>query len=490
MSVSPDSDGLRSTPVQPRGGPLPLCVDLDGTVILSDLLFESLILLVKRNPFYLLRVLLWLVQGRATLEAEIAARVTLDPGALPYNRELLAWLESEHCTGRRLWLCAASNEALAACVASHLGFFEGLLPSDRRVNLIGGARAARLVEHFGSGGFDYCGNAWQDIAIWKEARGAIVVRGGRGLQEAAARHVPVLRGFPLQISRPRTLLRALRPHQWAKNGLLLVPLLAAHHINELSDVAAGLLAVLAFCLCASSVYVLNDLLDLETDRRNPRKSQRPFAAGLLSLRVGCVLVPVLFGLAFTIAMFLPLSFAVVLTSYYTLTLTYSFALKGLALIDALVLAALYTLRIVAGAAAVNVPLSFWMLLFSVFLFLSLAFVKRFAELDALRRQNQLRAIGRDYEVGDLSVLQSLGSAAGYLSVLVLALYINSPEIESLYRRPKVIWVLCVLLLFWISRVWMLAQRGAMHNDPVLFALKDRASLAVGVLVIMTVALAL
>jgi 4-hydroxybenzoate polyprenyltransferase len=201
-------------------------------------------------------------------------------------------------------------------------------------------------------------------------------------------------------------------------------------------------------------------------------------------------VLVLLGLAFTITMFLPSSFAAVLTSYYTLTLAYSFALKGLALIDALALAALYTLRIVAGAVAIDIPLSFWMLLFSVFLFLSLAFVKRFAELDALRRQNQFRAIGRDYEVRDLPVLQSLGSAAGYLSVLVLALYINSPEIESLYRRPKVIWVLCVLLLFWISRLWMTAQRGAMHDDPVVFALKDRVSLAVGVLVMMTVALAL
>jgi len=231
------------------------------------------------------------------------------------------------------------------------------------------------------------------------------------------------------------------------------------------------------------------LLDLEADRAHPRKSKRPFAAGDLSIGVGLAMVPGLLALAVAIAIFLPPRFAEVLATYFALTTAYSFYLKRFMLIDALALAGLYTLRIIAGAAAVDVPLSFWMLLFSVFLFLSLAFVKRFAELNDLRRQNGLQAAGRGYRVEDLSVLQSLGSAAGYLSVLVLALYINSPEIGVLYHRPKLVWMLCILMLYWINRIWMMAQRGAVHDDPVLFALKDRQSLAIGLAAAITVALA-
>ena len=288
----------------------------------------------------------------------------------------------------------------------------------------------------------------------------------------------------------RAIVRALRPHQWTKNVLLLVPLLAAHRANDLEAATATLLATLAFCLCASSVYVLNDLLDLEADRAHPRKSKRPFAAGELSIGTGLWLSACLLAAAALVAPFVSAKFSLVLFVYYAVTLAYSLFLKRFLLIDALALAGLYTLRIIAGAAAVSVPLSFWLLLFSMFLFLSLAFVKRFAELEALRRQQRLRAAGRGYWVEDLSILQSLGTAAGYMSVLVLALYINSPEIEPLYHRPKVVWMLCVLLLYWISRVWMMAQRGHMHDDPVVFALKDRQSLAIGVCAAVTLALAI
>jgi len=476
--------------VTPPAVTLPLCVDLDGTLISSDLLLESLLLLVKRNPLYLFLLPLWLMRGKAVLKAEIAARVTLNPAALPYNRAFLEWLEAERRNGRSLWLCTAANAQLAAGVAAHVGLFDGVLASDRRTNLAGAAKASQLVEHFGEGGFDYCGNERRDLAIWQRARGAVIVHGGRQLEESAARHVPVLRAFPARVNTARAVLRALRPHQWAKNALILVPLLAAHRTGDVGSLAQALLAFVAFCLCASSVYVINDLLDLEADRAHPRKSRRPFAAGDLSLIAGFVLAPCLLSFAVALAALLPAKFQLVFASYYCLTLAYSFALKGRVLVDALVLAGLYTLRIIAGAAAVAVPLSFWLLLFAVFLFLSLAFVKRFAELDSLRRQQRLRAVGRGYHVEDLPILQSLGTAAGYLSVLVLALYINSPDIEALYRRPKFIWMLCVLMLFWISRVWMQAQRGKMHDDPVVFALKDRVSLAVGVLAAVTVALAI
>lgn len=469
---------------------VPLCVDLDGTLIRSDLLLESALALIKRNPLNIFLMLAWLLRGKAALKAQIARRVTLNAAALPYHREFVAWLEEERRSGRSVWLCTASNERLAAAVAEHLELFDGVIASDDAANLAGSSKAARLVERFGERGFDYCGNERRDLAVWQHAHGAIVANAGPSLERQAARNSPVLRSFPSGTSTLKASVRALRPHQWAKNALVFVPLLAAHQAGRPGALAAAILAVVAFCLCASSVYVLNDMLDLEADRAHPRKRRRPFASGDLSILAGMALVPVLLGAGIVIAALLPGKFQMVFVTYYVLTVAYSFVLKGKVIIDALALAGLYTLRIIAGAAAVGVPLSFWLLLFSVFLFLSLAFVKRFAELEGLRRQQRLRAAGRGYHVEDLTLLQSLGTAAGYLSVLVLALYINSPAIQGLYTRPKMIWFLCVLMLYWVSRVWMKAQRGEMHDDPVVFALKDRMSLAVGLLAIITVAAAI
>ncbi len=468
---------------------VPLCVDLDGTLIRSDLLLESLVLLIKRNPLYLLLVPFWLLRGKSVLKDEIASRVKLNPAALPYNQEFLKWLRAERSAGKSLWLCTAASHRLATAVAAHLGLFDGVIASDRNVNLAGSAKAAQLLERFGQSGFDYCGNERRDLLIWQHARGAVVVHGGAKLERDAARAANVVQSFPSHGRPLRAAIRALRPHQWAKNILIVVPLFAAHRADEIGGLGAGLSAFVAFSLCASSVYLLNDLLDLEADRAHARKSKRPFAAGELSLLAGLVLAPCLLAVAVAIAAFLPPKFWLVLGTYYALTCGYSFVLKGLVLIDALALAGLYTLRIIAGSAAVGVPLSFWFLLFSVFLFLSLAFVKRFAELEALRRQQRLTAIGRGYHVEDLSLLQSLGTAAGYLSVLVLALYINSPEIQALYSRPKFIWILCVLMLYWTSRVWMIAQRGTMHDDPVVFALKDRQSLGIALVAAISVVLA-
>ncbi len=294
----------------------------------------------------------------------------------------------------------------------------------------------------------------------------------------------------LRVDRPGAVLRLLRPHQWSKNVLLAVPLLASHGAGGAGALPHLLLAIAAFCLCASSVYVLNDLLDVESDRAHPRKSKRPLAAGEVSVRSAAVLIISLLVAAAVIAFWLPPRFQALLAGYCALTAIYSAVLKGQVVVDALCLAGLYTLRVVAGAAAAQVLLSFWLLLFSVFVFLSLAFVKRYAELDALRRVGRLKAAGRGYGVDDLPVLQSLGIGAGYLSVLVLALYINSPDIAQLYHRPKYIWMLCVLLLYWVSRVWMKAHRGTMNEDPVVFALKDPISLCVGILAAVTVALAI
>lgn len=468
----------------------PLCVDLDGTLIRSDLLLESLLRLIQRNPLYLLCLPFWLSRGKAALKSEIAARVKINPALLPYNRELLAWLEGERNRGRELWLCTAADARLADAVARHLGLFTGVLASNSHLNLAGERKTEALVARFGRAAFDYCGNEKRDLAVWRCARGAVVATASQSFARHVERDVPVLRTFVSPAHPLRSLLRAMRPHQWVKNVLILVPLLTAHRLGDPSALAADLLAVAAFCFCASSVYVINDLLDMESDRAHARKAQRPFAAGDLSLAAGLAFAPALLAAAALIAAFLPLEFQLALAAYYGLTVAYSLKLKRILVIDAVALAGLYTLRIIAGAGAVGIALSFWLLLFSVFLFLSLALVKRYAELDALRRQQRLHAVGRGYRVEDLAVLQSFGTAAGYLSVLVLALYINSPEVAALYRHPKAIWMLCVLMLYWVSRVWMTAHRGGMHHDPIVYALKDRVSLALGVVAAITLLIAM
>lgn len=467
----------------------PLCVDLDGTLIHSDLLLETFLLLLKRNPLYLLLIPLWLLRGKAALKAEIAKRVTLNPAALPYNQKFLGWLQEQREAGRDLWLCTASNYRLAHQVAEHLQIFQGILASSDSTNLSGTAKAKDLVEKFGEKGFDYCGNQNVDLAIWRLSQGAVVVNGNDRLSREAENLTKIRATFPRSVGLVRPILKALRLHQWVKNALVLVPLAAAHKLGDAAAVQHALVACLAFGLCASSVYLLNDMLDLETDREHHRKRDRPFAAGDLSLLAGFALIPALLLGAVLLAASLPTMFSVMLAGYYALTVVYSFGLKRIVLIDTIALAGLYTVRIIAGAMAISVPLSFWLLLFTVFLFFSLALVKRYAELETMRRQGKLNPTGRGYDVEDLPFLHSLGTASGCLSVLVLALYINSPAVESLYRRPQVIWFVCVLLLYWVSRVWLTAHRGKMHDDPIVFALKDRISLFIGVLAVITVLVA-
>lgn len=459
--------------------PIPLCVDLDGTLIHSDLLLESFLLLLKRNPLYLFLAPLWLLRGKAVLKSEIARRVELNGAALPYCAPYVEWLRQEKAAGRAIWLCTASDARLAQRVADHLGIFDGVLSSDGTVNLSGEAKAQALVQRFGERGFDYCGNEAVDLAVWRHARAAIVVNADSRLAQRAGALAQVEQLFEKRPVSLRVIGKALRVHQWAKNALVFVPVAAAHRLTDAATLGQALLAFLAFSLCASSVYLLNDMLDLEADRQHPRKSRRPFASGELSLLSGMLAAPMLLVGAALLCLALPLKFAGVLAAYYVATLAYSFGLKRLVMIDVLALAGLYTIRIVAGAAATGIALSFWLLMFSIFMFLSLAMVKRYAELHAMRQTGKLKAHGRGYQVEDLPLLQGLGGASGYLSILVLALYVNSPDITTLYTHPKVVWALCPVMLYWISRIWMQTHRGRMHDDPLVFALKDRISLATG-----------
>jgi 4-hydroxybenzoate polyprenyltransferase len=457
----------------------PLCVQLDGGVVRTNVATESLLRLVKENLLNLFRAVLWLCRGRAVFKEELAKRTKLDPRSLPYNQELLEWLRTERARGRHIWLCTAANERIAGQIAEHLQLFDGVIASDSRLHLDGPGRARRLVEAFGYRCYDYCGSSGADLPAWQCAHGAVTVCSSRGVEERASTYVPVLQSFPRLTPRWRALVRALRPHQWAKNVLVFVPLLTSHRAVDLSAELAAWLAFLAFSLTASAVYVLNDMLDVDADRAHACKSLRPFASGDLPILAGAWLVPLLLIVAALLCTPLPGAFAAALAAYFLMTLAYSFWLKRIPLIDTSALAALYTVRMIAGALAIQVPVSFWLLLFSIFLFLSLAFVKRYAEFDSLQRAKKAIAAGRSYHVNDLPLLESLGTASGYMSVVVLALYINSPAATPLYRHPEYLWVLCVLLTYWIGRIWMKTHRGKMNEDPVLFALRDRVSLGIG-----------
>lgn len=468
---------------------VPLCVDLDGTLTSSDLLAESFLMLVKKNPVYLLACMVWLLKGRAYLKAEIAKRISIDVSLLPYNMSFVSFLRDQRENGRDLYLCTASNQQLADQIASHFGFFSGVLASDEVRNLKGSQKCRALTAHFGDRGFDYCGNELADLPVWKQARRAIVV-GDRRTAAAAKKVNQATIVFEERRSLWRLVVKEMRIYQWVKNLLIFVPLLASHRFTDVTTVLAEVIAFFSFSFCASAGYLLNDMLDLNADRSHPKKKHRPFASGQLSLTFGMMLTATLLFAATALAFQLEPLFRVVLAAYFIATLLYSFELKRFVLVDVFALAALYTSRIIAGGTAGDIPLSDWLILFSVTMFLSLAMVKRYTELDGLLRNGQACASGRGYDTHDLGILRSFGIASGYVAVLILALYLNSADVHALYRYPHALWVLFGLLLYWVSRAWMLAFRGEMHEDPIVYAVKNRFSLLVIFLCAATVIVAI
>jgi 4-hydroxybenzoate polyprenyltransferase len=464
-------------------GQLPLVIDLDGTLLRSDLLLETGMAFVRSQPLRLLKPFGWLARGKANLKAELAHATNIDVSVLPYDPEVIELIEAERLSGRTVVLATASHHSLAERIAKHLKLFDQVLASDAERNLSARRKCDLLVEHYGKGGFDYVGNSADDLIVWAAARHAYVVNPEFGVERRARVQGNVKQVLYSNTSGLKDWMKALRLHQWMKNALIFVPLLAAHQLSNPVQLWQGALAFLLFGLCASSVYLLNDLLDLADDRHHHTKQHRPFASGRLSISSGLIAFPVLLIGAFVGALWLlPWQFAGALTAYYILTLAYSLSLKRQMAVDVIALALLYTMRIIAGAAAFSLDLTFWMLAFSMFMFLSLALVKRYAELrEARSRGHTEKTRGRGYYPGDLEMISSLGAASGYLAVMVLALYIHDLTTVALYAHPQVIWLACPLLLFWITRVWMLTHRGQMHDDPVVFAIRDRTSLVVGVL---------
>ncbi len=457
--------------------PVPLCVDLDGTLVRTDMLHEATLELLKQAPLALARIPGWLMNGKAAMKHRIADLVDLEVSHLPYRQEVLALIIDARAAGRPVVLATAAAPQIADAVAKHLGLFDLVLSSDSATNLSAEAKARRLVAEFGEGGFDYVGNGHDDLAVWGKARHVIVVSDDDRLHARAAAGGQQVH----RISEPRQTLRlwfrSLRPHQWLKNLLVFVPLFAGQKAGDPGLALQAVLAFAAFSLAASSVYVVNDLIDLPSDRRHRRKHKRPFASGALPIAAGVIAAPLLLIAALLICLALPPLFAGVLFFYLLLTSAYSFRLKRQVVLDVTLLAVLYTLRIIAGAAATGIAPSFWLLAFSMFVFLSLAIVKRYSELALAADEKSLLA-GRGYRAADLPVLMALGAGSGLMSVMVLALYIDSPTVADAYREPLWLWLVPPTMLYWVARLWMKTHRGEVHDDPVVFAARDRQSLAI------------
>jgi len=468
---------------------VPLCVDLDGTLIKTDILLESVVGLLKTQPSYILFIPFWLLKGKAFLKKAIADLVVVDVDSLPYHSGFLEFLHEEHKNGRKLVLVTATNVKVAKQIASHLGIFSEVIGSNGETNLSGKEKVDALDRRFGRQGYDYAADSYTDLKVWAHAHRAILVNASQRLNNPVRNIVSVSRVFN---DRPKffpTFFRAIRVQQWAKNALIFVPLIVSHNLIKPAPLLNALLAFLAFSLTASSVYLLNDLIDLETDRRHPRKRHRPFAAGDLSLQIGYVAIPCLFVSSLVIGLTLSFSFVLLLCIYFTLATTYSFYFKQFALVDVILLAGLYTLRIYAGATAISVVPSEWLLAFSMFIFLSLALLKRFSELRLIIQTNKVSILGRGYGASDVAYVENVGLMCGCMAVLVLALYISSREVMVLYEQPNLLWLICPMVLYWITRAWLLANRGQLHEDPLLFALKDKKSymIAVATGIIMLVA---
>jgi 4-hydroxybenzoate polyprenyltransferase len=469
----------------------PLVVDADGTLLRTDLLYECVAALLGRRPWLLLLAPFWLlVGGKARLKRELAVRTDIDIDSLPANEEFVAWLTEQKALGRRLALFSASDHSLVQRLADRFGLFEQALGSDGRINRLGAGKLAAIREAYGDD-VAYAGDSRADLAVWAGCRAAVLVGPkSAALRAALPPGVTVEAAFPSPPPSLKTWVKALRLHQWAKNGLVFVAPLLAGLILRPAVLGEALAAFTVFGLLASATYLINDLIDLPADRRHRSKKHRPMAAGALPLRDGMAAAAALGLVALTLTAALPMAFFWTALLYLAVTLSYSLRLKREPILDMILLAGLFTVRILAGITAVGTALTPWLLTFSMFFFLSLAAVKRFTECRAMAEEGKTAVAGRGYRTGDAPWLMALGAASGFCSTLVFFIYLVDPTSPMrTYANPQWLWLICVVLAYWLSRVWLLAGRGEMNDDPVLFAVKDRLSLGLGALTALTVALA-
>jgi 4-hydroxybenzoate polyprenyltransferase len=476
-----------ATPASRTGEAMVLAVDLDGTLLRSDMLHETIWAALSARGGRLVQALPAVFRGRGALKAALAESVSMEPATLPYDDRVLDRVRAWRARGGRTVLVTATDIRLARAIADHLGVFDAVHGSTAERNLKGEDKAALLVSEYGRGGFVYIGDDASDLPVWSESAKAVTIGASPRVRRAVEALGRPSEHLPAVDQDLGSLIRALRPHQWLKNLLVFVPIIAdpAHGGWQLTWVIAAMVAI---SLVASAGYVINDLLDLADDRSHPRKRDRPFASGALSVATGTRLAPALLLLGFGIAGMVSAALLTVVMVYFVLTMAYSIELKRHSVIDICMLAGLYTIRIVAGGVAIGVGLSVWLLAFSMFTFFSLAAAKRLGELsdaDAAGRTVSRRG----YTLEDRRILSQMAIAAGYVGVLVLALYIDEPWVQERFGAHRMFWGVCALLIFWISRLVLVANRGEMDDDPLVWSITDRISRLTAVVIAVLVALA-
>jgi 4-hydroxybenzoate polyprenyltransferase/phosphoserine phosphatase len=463
----------------------PLAIDLDGTLIKSDTLHEGVVGCIKAHPLEIHGIAQTLRKGKAAFKRAVADRVSFDASALPYNEDVLSYLREQRRAGRRLGLFTAADQSIADAVAAHLGLFDVAVGSDGIVNASGTRKLDAIRRTFGDD-FAYAGNDAVDAPIFKASRSVVLVGPVDRLRNYVPPEVKVEAAFALKKPRLRDWVRALRLEHWAKNSLVFVaPVLGFQQLTPLAALQVLILFV-AMGLLASATYIVNDLFDLAADRQHPRKRFRPFAAGVIPVRDGLVAACALLLVSFGLALFLPRAALLALLAYLAVTLAYSLALKRQPIVDVIVLAGLFTLRVLAGSLLVATTVSPWLLSFSMLFFLGLAMVKRYAELERVIRSGGSEVLSRGYSARDLPLLLSAGVAAGFSSVVLFTIYlINDHYPRDIYNNPAALWGMMPILLLFVLRIWHLAAHGKMHEDPVVFALRDRFSLGLGGAMIVT-----
>ena len=457
-------------------GNLPLCVDLDGTLVRSDTLVEGAFSLIGDRAF-LAAIPRLLFAGRAKLKRYVAENAAFDPVSLPYNARFLRFVKEQKEGGRTIILVTAADRSVAQAVASHLALFDDVIASDGIRNLKGEAKAAALTERFGRGGYCYAGNDTSDVAIWRQAGAAVLVDVPGSLALQVGRIVPIEAAFDREQSRFAALLDAMRPHQWVKNLLVFVPIFTAHALNDRTGLLGAALMFLGFCAVASAIYLINDATDLVADRRHERKRRRPFASGRLPLTFGLVSAGLLLLLGLTLGLFA--GGLVFLAGYAVMSVGYSVKLKTQPLVDVFILAALYLIRVLAGGVAAGHLVSLWLLGFSSFLFLGLGFLKRVGELAAATQPANDMLPRRGYMPADAAILQMFGCASAFASIIMLSLFVQREATAEVYASPVVLWLIVPLLLFWQCRLWLSTSRGYMHDDPIVYAARDWVSWLIG-----------
>lgn len=451
-----------------------LVVDLDGTLLRSDLLLESFWSAIGNNWLVIFSVFAALRRGRGTLKECLAKAASIDAATLPYDDQVLAYVEKWRQTGHGVVLVTGSHQIFADQIASHLGIFDEAHGSDGQRNLTAGVKAEFVVQKYGAAKFAYIGDAAADLPVWQHAAEAITVNASTSLRARVEDICASTLHLKTAPKAAKAYLEALRPHQWVKNTLVFVPMLAAHQLT-VSTLLSTVFAFFCFSLIASSIYAFNDLVDLSSDRAHPRKRLRPFAFGRVPLLHGTLMGIAMLASGVLLSALVGSSFLVVILCYFAVTTGYTLFCKHHAFIDICVLAGLYIARIFAGGAATEIEISDWLMLFSASIFLSLGAVKRQAEIVDIAARGMVSAKGRGYRITDLPIVSMVAIGAGYMAVILLALYVNSSEVVDLYARPEALWGVSAVILFWITRMAMIANRGDMHDDPIIFAIRDKVS---------------